>query len=61
MCTCGAALGLERSLDPLELMSQMVVSLIEPVEYPTTDATDGCDPPCGCWERNSGPHRSNEQ
>ena len=61
MSSCGAALGLERSLDPLELMSQMVVSLREPVEYPRTDTPDGCDPPGGCWELNSGPHRSKEE
>lgn len=54
-CLCTAALGLERSWDPLELMSQLVVSLREDIKYPRTDAADGCEPPRGCWELNSGP------
>lgn len=54
-CLCTAALGLERSWDPLELMSQLVVSLREDIKYPRTDAADGCEPPLGCWELNSGP------
>jgi hypothetical protein len=45
MCIHVAALGLERSLDSLELMSQMVVSLREAIEYPRTDTSDGCEPP----------------
>lgn len=49
MHTSVAALGLERSLELLELMSQMVVSPREDITYPRTDATDGCEPPCGCW------------
>lgn len=54
-CLRTAALGLERSWDPLELMSQMVVSLREDIKYPRTDAADGREAPCGCWELNSGP------
>lgn len=41
-------------MGPLELMPQMVVSLREDIKYPRTDTADGCEPPCGCWQLNSG-------
>lgn len=27
----------------------------EEVRFSGTGVTDGCDPPCGCWETNPGP------
>jgi hypothetical protein len=35
----------------------VVVFRHTPVEYASAPITDGCEPPCGCWELNSGPMR----
>ena len=34
-------------------MSVLLLSSSTPEEG--TDLTDGCEPPCGCWDLNSGP------
>ena len=35
----------------------VVVFRHTPVEYASAPITDGCEPPCDCWELNSGPMR----
>jgi len=32
-----------------------LVFLFKKITYLVTVSTDGCEPPCGCWELNSGP------
>ena len=36
-------------------MSTLWLSLDSPEEGMMNPITDGCEPPCGCWELNSGP------
>jgi hypothetical protein len=32
-----------------------VVTLSLSIDTPEEDFTDGCEPPCSCWELNLGP------
>jgi hypothetical protein len=32
-----------------------VSTLLLPSDTPEDPITDGCEPPCGCWDLNSGP------
>jgi hypothetical protein len=36
-------------------MSTLLLSSDTPEERASDSIADGCQPPCGCWELNSGP------
>jgi hypothetical protein len=36
-------------------VSALLLSSDTPEECASDSITDGCEPPCGCWELNSGP------